>query len=171
MPLCDSLIKKTHRLAAVFKKDCSKVHLSTSTKYAMRCHCADLGALILLGWHPSGHFSTVVAAQCCSFYSPVLPYKLDAAGCLRWRFVQQHHGCLRPCQDSVAQLISWYSFPVPSVNMQKSRGKKGIKRVEGCAITNYKFITWLSTKEEKEFFKLRDHVDVRTLDGNWPWRH
>lgn len=129
MPLCDSLIKKIHRLAAVFKKHCSKVHLSTSTKYAIRCHCTDLGALILLGWHPSGHFSTVVAAQSCSFYSPVLPYKLHTSG-WRWRFVQLHHGCLRPCQDSVAsaQLISWSPFPVSSVNMQEVRGGKKVAR-------------------------------------------
>lgn len=162
MPLCDSLIKKTHRLAAVFKKHCSNVHLSTSTKYAIRCHCTDLGAFILLGWHPSGHFSTVVEAQSCSFYSPVLPYKLGTAGCLRWRFVQLCHGCLRPCQDSAAQLTSWSPFPAPSVNTQEVEGKKGSKRVEGYAIRNYKFIRWLSTREEKEVFKLRDHVDIRT---------
>lgn len=163
MPLCDSLIKKIHRLAAVFKKHCSKVHLSTSTKYAIRCHCTDLGALILLGWHSSGHFSTVVAAQSCSFYSPVLPYKLDAAGCLRWRFVQLCHGCLRPSQGSVAQLISWSPFPVTSVNTQESqRRRKGSRRMERYAIRNYKFIRWLSTREEKELFKLRDHVDIRT---------
>lgn len=133
MPLCDSLIKKTHRLAAVFKKHCSKVHLSTGTKYAIRCHCADLGALILLGWHPSGHFSTVVAAQGCNFYSPVLPRKLDTSGCLRWRFVRLHHGCPIACQENVAsaQEISWRPFPPFPVRTHRETGEKGSKRWRG----------------------------------------
>lgn len=34
--------------------------------------------------------------------------------------------------------------------------------MKGYVITDYKFIRWVSTREEKELFKIRDHVDIRT---------
>lgn len=34
--------------------------------------------------------------------------------------------------------------------------------MKGYVITDYKFIRWVSTREEKGVIKLRDHVDVRT---------
>lgn len=48
------------------------------------------------------------------------------------------------------------------MNTQEVEGGKGSKRVEGHVIRSYKFIRWLSTREEKEAFKLRDHVNIRT---------